>query len=349
MREAHVNLMSHPISLIVGTALNDTVLYRLITYDTETYRVDLMRLFDDKVHDRILEKKKRLDAHRPLPSSIVRKVQQQMEIEYIYNSNAIEGNTLKLRETQLILEEGITIEGKSLREHLEVRNHPKAIEYIGKLTARSLNEHDIFVLHQIIMKGIDEEVGRFRNTEVRIVGADFTPPPAYEVPHLIGELANWYNRNPDELRPIELATIFHHKFVYVHPFHDGNGRVARLLMNLTLLRNGYPIAVILNVERKKYYDVLRKADHGDPSPFVSLVASSVERSLDIYLRAIEPTEKVDRLVTLAEASRRSPYSQEYLSLLARRRRIAAMKIEGKWMITERELQRYLKEIRDRKK
>jgi Fic family protein len=307
-----------------------------------------MRLFDDKVHDRILEKKKRLDAHRPLPSSIVRKVQQQMEIEYIYNSNAIEGNTLKLRETQLILEEGLTIKGKSLREHLEVRSHPKAIEYIGKLTARSLNQHDIFLLHQIIMRGINEEAGKFRDTEVRIVGADFTPPPAYEVPHVIAELLNWYNHNPDELRPIELAAVFHHRFVHVHPFHDGNGRIARLLMNLTLLRNGYPIAVILNVERKKYYDVLRKADHEDPAPFVSLVASSVERSLDLYLRAIEPTEKADRLLTLAEASRRSPYSQEYLSLLARRRRIAAVKIEGKWMVTERELQRYLKEIRDRK-
>ena len=303
-----------------------------------------MRLFDDRVHDRILEKKKRLDARRPLPSSILRKIQRQMEVEYIYNSNAIEGNTLKLRETQLILEEGITIKGKSLREHLEVRNHPKAIEYVEKLTERSLKEHDIFVLHQIIMRGINDEAGRFHRVEVRIVGAGFVPPAAYDVPHLIGELLNWYNRNPDELRPIELSAVFHHRFVHIHPFHDGNGRVARLLMNLTLLRNGYPIAVILNVERKKYYDVLRKADHGDPAPLVNFVASSTERSLDLYLRAIEPTQKEDRLLSLAEASGRSPYTQEYLSLLARKRRIAAVKIEGKWMVTERELQRYLKEI-----
>lgn len=115
-----------------------------------------MPLLDSRAYHRILEKKKRLDALRPLPSSMLRKIQQQMEIEYIYNSNAIEGNTLKLRETQLVLEEGVTVEGKSLREHLEVRNHPKGIKYVEKLTGRSLKEQDIFVLHQIMMKGIAE-------------------------------------------------------------------------------------------------------------------------------------------------------------------------------------------------
>ena len=309
-----------------------------------TYRMIPMPLLDTRVHQRILEKKKRLDALRPLPASMVHKIQQQMEIEYIYNSNAIEGNTLKLRETQLILEEGITIEGKSLREHLEARNHPKAIRYVEKLTGRSLKEQDIFVLHQIIMKRIAEDAGRFRATEVRISGADFIPPSAYEVPHLITELIDWYNRNPDELRPIELAAILHHGLVHIHPFRDGNGRVARLLMNLALMRNGYPIAVILNVDRKKYYDVLKKADTGDPTALTNFVAAAVERSLDLYLRALYPTEKDDKLLTLAEASKASPYSQEYLSLLARRRRIAAVKIGRKWMISKKALQEYLKEL-----
>ena len=303
-----------------------------------------MNLLDGKVHNRILEKKKRLDSHRPMPQSVLHKIQQQIEIEYIYNSNAIEGNTLKLRETQLILERGITIGGKSLREHLEVRNHPKAIEYIQKLTKRSLRQQDILVLHQIIMKGIEPDAGRFRNTEIRVGGADFMPPPAYEVPHLITELVGWYNKNPDELRPIELAAILHYRFAYIHPFHDGNGRVSRLLMNLALIRNGYPTAAILNVDRKKYYDVLKKADNGDLVPFVSFAASAVERSLDLYLRALEPTKKEDELLTLAAASKISPYSQEYLSLLARKRRIAAVKVGREWMITKKELQRYSGEI-----
>ena len=306
-----------------------------------------MDYLDGRVHDRILEKKRRLDAHRPLTSSTVRKVQREMEVEYIFNSNAIEGNTIKLRETQLILERGLTIQGRSLREHLEVRNHPRAIKYLEKMTRRALKEQDILVLHQIIMKGINDEAGRFRTTEVRIAGADFIPSPAYEVSHLIVKLIDWYNRDPDELRPIELAAILHHRFVWIHPFHDGNGRVARLLMNLVLTRSGYPIAVILNVDRNKYYDTLKKADKGNPASFVNFVASAVERSLDLYLRALEPSGKEDRLLFLSEAAKTTRYTQEYLSLLARKRRIAAVKVGRTWMITQRELRRYVKEVEGR--
>jgi Fic family protein len=303
-----------------------------------------VNLLDSRVHERIVEKKKRLDARRPLPAPVVRRVQEEMEVSYVFNSNAIEGNTIKLRETQMILERGLTIEGRSLREHLEVTNHPKAIHYIERITKRSLKEQDILVLHQIIMKGIDDEAGRFRLTEVRIAGAGFIPPPAYEVPHLVKELVDWYNRNPDELRPIELSAILHHQFVWIHPFHDGNGRVARLLMNLALLRFGYPIAVILNVDRAKYYDTLKKADGGDKAPFVGFVAAAAEASLDLYLRSLEPTGKGDTLMSLSDAAKISPYSQEYLSLLSRKRRIAAVKVGRKWMITERELRRYAKEM-----
>jgi len=302
-----------------------------------------LNYLDSRVHDRILEKKRRLDAHRPLTSSTVRKVQREMELEYIFNSNAIEGNTIKLRETQLILERGLTIQGRSPREHLEVRNHPRAIKYVERMTRRALREQDILVLHQIIMKGIDDEAGRFRTAEVRIAGAEFIPPPAYEIPHLIRKLVDWCNRNPDELRPIELAAILHHRLAWIHPFHDGNGRVARLLMNLVLTRSGYPIAVILNVDRSKYYDTLKKADNGDPTSFVNFAASAVERSLELYLRASEPTGKQDRLLSLSEAAKMTPYTQEYLSLLARKRRIAAVKVGRTWMVTEREVHRYLKE------
>jgi excisionase family DNA binding protein len=303
-----------------------------------------MNLLDNKVHDRILEKKKKLDAYRPLPPPIVCKVQQEMETEYIYNSNAIEGNTLQLRETQLVLEEGITIGGKSLREHLEVRNHPGAIKYIEKLTNSSLTKQNILDLHRIIMKNIVDDAGKFRRTEVRIAGAYFMPPPAYEVSKHIQEMVEWYNKNPDELRPIELASILHHKFVSIHPFRDGNGRIGRLLMNMALIRYHYPIAIVLNVDRKKYYDVLKKADYGEKVPLVNFIAATVERSLNLYLRAVMPTERGDKLLTLAEASKRSRFSQEYLSLLARKRRLDAIKIGRKWMITKRALDRYLNEL-----
>jgi len=273
-----------------------------------------------------------------------------MQIEYIYNSNAIEGNTLTLRETQLILEEGTTIEGKSFREHLEARNHPKAIEYIERIASRGLKEQDILALHHLIMKGIEKESGRYRSSEVRIAGANSLPPPAYELPFLMKELIDWCNQNPDELRPIELASILHHRFVHIHPFHDGNGRVARLLMNLVLIRGGYPASTILNTDRKKYYDVLKRADNDDIAPLANFVAAAVEQSLDLWLRALEPTKEDDILLSLTEASKGSPYSSEYLSLLARKRRIGAVKIGRNWMITKRSLQRYSQELqRGRKK
>lgn len=304
-----------------------------------------MNLLDSRVHDRILEKKKRLDAHRPFPPSTVRKLQEQMQIEYIYHSNAIEGNTLNLRETQLILEEGITIDNKSLREHLEVRNHPRAIRYVERIAMKELKEEHILSLHQIVMKGIDNEAGRYRKSEVRIAGSRHVPPPAYEVPHLITEAINWHNTNPDELRPIELAAAFHHKFEHIHPFRDGNGRVGRLLMNLALMRREYPIAMIQKADRKKYLQTMEEADKGNLVPLVGFIAAAAERSLEIHLRAIEPSKEDDRLMTLAEASRISPYSQEYLGLLARKRRIGAVKEGRRWMITPRALERYLTEIR----
>jgi len=269
-----------------------------------------------------------------------------MQVEYIYNSNAIEGNTLSLRETQLILEEGITVGGKPLREILEVRNHPGAIDFIEKVaTSGELKEEQILSIHQIIVKDIIEDAGRYRTGEVRITGTDYIPSPAYDIPFHIRDMIKTYNRNPDELAPIELAAWLHHRLVQIHPFHDGNGRVARLLMNLTLLHYGYPMTVILRVDRKKYYDTLRKADKGNLAPFANFIASAVEQTIDTYLRAIDPA--ADPLLPVSEASRGTPFSPEYLSLLARTRRIPAIKIGRKWMVPRSAVQAYIAQQRER--
>ncbi len=116
------------------------------------------------------------------------------------------------------------------------------------------------------------------------------PPPAFEVPQLIQDLLEWLEKNPEELRHIESAAIFHHKFVEIHPFDDGNGRVGRLLMNLLLIKNGYPLTVIKTLDRRRYYDSLIKADNGNYKPIVNFVARCVEQSLDMYLSAVEPSE-----------------------------------------------------------
>lgn len=303
-----------------------------------------MALINERVHKRILSKKKTLDSLRPLPPTLVARLKEQMAIEYTYNSNAIEGNTLTLRETQLVIEEGVTIGGKSISECLEARNHPEAISFVESLVdaGKEITEDDVLCVHRLIMSNVAEDAGRYRTAAVRIIGASFMPPPSREVRPRTNQLLEWLRENPDELRPIELAAVFHHRFVQIHPFTEGNGRTARLLMNAVLMKNGYPfIAIIPKIDRAKYLRALSEADLGNASVFVNFVARCVERSLDMYLNALEEPE----ILTLAEASKLTPYSQEYLSLLARKGVLGAFKRGRNWVITKRDLDRYLKSRR----
>jgi len=302
-----------------------------------------MALINKRVHERVLDKKKKLDKLRPLPSSLVGRLKKQMMIEYTYNSNAIEGNTLTLRETQLVIEEGITVGGKSIAETLEAKNHPEAIEFVEKLVeAKSeLTEDVVLQVHKLIMANIAEDAGKYRTTGVRITGASFMPPPSSQVRPRMNELLKWSKENPDEHTPIEVAAVFHHRFVQIHPFSEGNGRAARLLMNAILMKNGYPfIAIVSNLDRPKYLRTLMEADLGNTSSFVNFVARCVERALDMYLDALEEPE----LLTLTEASEITPYSQEYLSLLARRGLLGAVKQGRNWVVSRRELDRYLDSV-----
>jgi Fic family protein len=303
-----------------------------------------MALINKKIHQRVLDKKRKLEGLRPLPSSLVARLKKQMMIEYTYNSNAIEGNTLTLRETQLVIEEGITVGGKSITETLEAKNHPEAIEFIERLVdAKSeLTEDVILQLHRLIMSNITEDAGHYRTMGVRITGATFMPPPSSEVKPRIDELLKWLRENPDELTPIELAAVFHHRFVQMHPFSQGNGRTARLLMNALLMKDGYPfIAIVPKLDRPKYLKTLMEADLGNTSSFVNFIARCVERALDMYLDALEEP----KILTLAEASQITPYSQEYLSLIARKGLLGAYKQGRKWVVSRRELDRYLASVR----
>ena len=299
-----------------------------------------MILLDPAIHKRILAKKQRLDTYRPLSNTAIKKLHETLEINYTYNTNAIEGNTLTLQETRLVIREGITIKGKSLSEHLEAKNHPQAITYIENMVNNPITEKNILELHGILFSGFCEGAGNYRNGQVYLEGSDHMPPPAFEVPQLIQDLLEWLEKNPEELRPIESAAVFHHKFVEIHPFDDGNGRVGRLLMNLLLIKNGYPLTVIKTMDRRRYYESLIKADNGNYKPIVNFVARCVEQSLDMYLSAVEPSEPKTKLLTLAEASKLSPYSQEYLSLLARKGQIAAIKVGRNWQITQKAIEEY---------
>ncbi|MDC7247858.1 MAG: Fic family protein [Sphaerochaetaceae bacterium] len=305
---------------------------------------------DDKLLNSIEGKKRELGFHRPLNPSIVRKLNEQFALEWTYNSNAIEGNTLSLNETEIVLNTGVTIGGKTVNEHLEAINHKEGIQYIESLISKSteLTEDVLRELHRLLLKGIDDlEAGTYRRHNVRIVGARIIPPQAIKVKALMSELFTWYYANLHTLPIPVLAAQFHYKFVCIHPFIDGNGRVARLLMNLILMKHGFPPTVILKVDRKKYYRVLNEANIGKEESFENFIGRAIERSLIIYLNSIKPnTSEKQGLINLREASEYCDYSQEYLSLLARKGKISAVKLNKEWLTTREAIEDYVKELKE---
>lgn len=318
---------------------------------SDTVALGMNMLIDAEIYERIAEKKKRLDSIRPLSKAALEQLKERFVVEWTYNSNAIEGNTLTLSETRLILERGLTVKGKSLREHFEAVNHKDAIEYLENVirSKEPITEEMIREIHAKILKGInDTESGVYRSVRVRILGAVFTPPDPVKIVKLMSELVNWISS--EGTNPLDLAALAHYKLVHIHPFVDGNGRTSRLLMNLILMRSGFPPAIVLNAERKKYYDRLKKADMGDEKPFVDFIAQSVERSLDLYLEALEPVKMGEdkELVPLSEAAKETPYSAEYLSLLARRGKLGAIKISRNWVISRDDLKKYIEKMKGKR-
>lgn len=302
-----------------------------------------MSTLDTRIRQRLDKKLQQLNTIRPLNPSQIQKLREQLEIEMTYNSNAIEGNSLTLRETYLVLQEGMTIKGKPLRDHLEAKDHKEALDFLYDLVSQNqhtVSERLIRQLHQLVVRETEQEwAGKYRNGSVIIGGADHTPPDAIDVSRQMDDLIRRFKKNEKQMHPVELAAWFHHMMVFIHPFFDGNGRTARLAMNVILMRHGYPLVIILKNDRKKYYRVLQMADKGNGAPLVLFIAQAVERSLDLYLRAFGKI-KEGKLLTLAEASRGTPYSPKYLNLLARAGRIDASKKGRIWYTTKKAIEEY---------
>lgn len=242
--------------------------------------------------NRVDELKNQLDQHRPLPPAAVKNLRDVYRVEWTYNSNAIEGNTLSLIETKVVMEDGLTIGGKRLQEHFEVINHAEAISFIEEQVTQTepLDERTLKTIHHLILKNIDDEnAGRYRSINVRISGSQHEPPHFLQVANEMQELFAWYEQEKDRLHPVELAALFHFKFVYIHPFADGNGRTARLLMNLILMGHGYPPAIVKAEEQQRlnYYETLEMASmRNEVQPFINLITTCVEEGLINYLKAI---------------------------------------------------------------
>ncbi len=235
------------------------------------------------------QKKTLLDSHRPLPPELINNLQEWFDIELTYTSNAIEGNTLTRQETALVVEKGLTVKGKPLKDHLEATNHTNALHLIKSLVnlkPSDLTESQLLEIHASVLKGIDDpHAGKYRKVSVRIAGSTVVFPSALKVPDLMHVFMQWVQSI--DLDPLTHAAMAHYKLVSIHPFIDGNGRTARLLMNLILMMSGYPPAIIKPEDRLDYINALESAQLGGTlDPFIDLILQAVDNSLDIYLDAL---------------------------------------------------------------
>jgi Fic family protein len=300
---------------------------------------------DPRLARRLATKKAQLDRQRPLLPHIVARLQEDLRLLLTYHSNAIEGNTLSLRETQIVLESGLTIGGHPLREHLEATNHAAAFDYLLPLAAgqEPVTHATILALHRLVMQGIAPDAGQFRQGPVYIRGARFTPPPAGQVGPLLAAWLEWPAGPGLDYPPLVRLAIAHYDFEAIHPFTDGNGRTGRLLLNLGLLRAGYPPALLLRDWRQAYVRALDASNEGRYNALVNLVGRAVEGGLDLYLAAcvVHPDDPYQLLATLA---REHGMSADYLGWLVRRGRLAAVKRGGRWYSTPEAILQYQAEV-----
>lgn len=243
---------------------------------------------DKTYFDKVDELNNKLNSKRPFSKETLKSLRNSINIEWTYNSNGIEGNTLTLRETQIVLE-GITVGGKTLREHLEAINHEKAIEYIEDLVKEKnpVTEWNIKNIHQLVLKEIDDKnAGKYRSENVAIMGATHTPPDHLIVPELMEKLILNYQKW-NKYHPIIKAAIIHGELVKIHPFIDGNGRTSRLVMNLSLMNSGYLPVIIKKENRLEYYNALDKAHTtSDYTDFVKLVTNLEIEMINKYLNLL---------------------------------------------------------------
>jgi len=238
----------------------------------------------------ITKKKNIIDEFRPLPPELLENLFHWFNVELAYTSNALEGNTLSSGETAQVIEKGITIGGKTVREHLEAINHAYAFNYIVELARENKDDitlRDILNIHRLILKGINDlHAGKYRTIPVKIAGSNVILAEAVKIPELMEEFIRWLHTVQEH--PVLIAAQAHLKLVSIHPFIDGNGRTARLLMNLLLLQYGYPPAIIKPEDRMAYIRSLEKAQKtGDATDYYLIICEAVIKSLDIYLKSIE--------------------------------------------------------------
>lgn len=234
-----------------------------------------------------------INQHRPLKGQALKQIREYLRIGLTWSSNALEGNSLTETETKIVIEEGITIGGKPLKDHFEAIGHAEAFDYLQKLASRKeITERDILKLHKLFYYRIEEaNAGHYRKQNIIVTGTDFVFPAPSELRKLMAAFAEEIPHLRAEKHPIEFAAHLHTRLVTIHPFVDGNGRAARLLMNLALLQEGYPVTIIPPVLRSEYLAAVRESNTGEVTPFVNLLSSMVWESQRDYLRLLQSLER----------------------------------------------------------
>ena len=273
----------------------------------------------------IVERVRSFRTSGALSSDVLYRIRRFFRIKNIYNSNAIEGNVLDHGETRQVVEYGLTLTGKPLKDQAEARNLSHALDYLEKLAAspeQPITESDVRTLHGLVLKGIDDSnAGKYRNVQVEISGSEFKPPGPESVTEKMAEFGKWLKKasieSPQEpsVEGLLNAAVAHTWFVYIHPFVDGNGRVGRMIMNLMLMRSTFPIAIVTREDRMRYYDALEASQGSDLSPFLSLLSETLLESVEEYETAVkEQREHEEWAVSIAskfETKERVKAENEY--------------------------------------
>ncbi len=246
---------------------------------------------DKDILNKIDSIKSNIDSHRPFSAHVTGQLRDYYRIGLTFTSNAIEGNTLTESETKVVIEDGITVGGKSLREHLEAVGHAKAYDQIHSLLERGIPENDILHLHSLLMREITpDEAGSYRNNNVIITGTDYLPPDHLEVSQLMKKHIEHLNSTPEE-HPLEWASDMHAEFESIHPFTDGNGRIGRLILSILAMKNGYCPVIIPPVRRAEYITAMKKANKGDLYPLRVLILSVILEEMKSLKRLLERLTK----------------------------------------------------------
>lgn len=246
-------------------------------------------MYDYQIDNELKELKRELDNYRPLPQETANSLKRHLMLVYNQESNAIEGNSLTIYETKVLLENGLTAKGKPFKDHLDIINHQKAILFLENLVRQKsiLCEKDILDFHYLLLNGTEnsDNAGIYRKAPVTITGASYQTTPPFLIKKSIEDLLVWHDEALNQnLNPIIRGAVLHTKFVRIHPFIDGNGRTARLLLNTELLKAGYPMAIIKKDDRAEYYEALESVGESENfSKIIEFIQKNVKDTINFIL------------------------------------------------------------------